>query len=278
MKARRFFAAVFFLAFVALPSAFSQESLEEESAVKEESQENDEVEEEPQNLYLSFVDSMKKIRFLETSDDCFSANELPQKGRSLVSSANGKFQRRFYGDDLRLQKIEYWKQGASSAQSLLERELFFNPPKKNGERDVLEKNYGEKSERRTFYLGDGKIKSQRVDWLDENGAVLSFDVFNCEYDKKGRTVLERLQKYSVDRKNVRLSSDERRVWVYNKSGLEEKSYYKNSVLRVRTVYQDEEKGDYVQTSYFDGGLIARDFYRNNEKVGSTIANGGGDGK
>ncbi|MBO4545986.1 MAG: hypothetical protein J5700_00260, partial [Treponema sp.] len=89
-------------------------------------------------------------------------------------------------------------------------------------------------------------------------------------------VQERLQKYNVENKSVKFVSDEVRNTKYNGKILEETTYYKNSVLRVRTVYRNYEKGDYVRTIYFDGGIIVRDFYRENVKVDSSVKNGGFD--
>ena len=231
-------------------------------------------EENPEAACLSFIDSLKRIRLHETSEDYFLAGQHSSDGRRLVNGANGKFTRRYYDNDFRLEKIEYWKQGESSAQSVMERLLQFNPENSSGIHSTFEKNFSEKFERRSFYYSDGRLKSERKNYFDDDGKLLSFDALSIGYDKSLRAVQERLQKYKVNKKSVLLFSDELRVSKYGKNVLEESLYYKNSVLRVRTLYQNFEKGDYVRTTYFDGGIIVREFYRDNVKVDSTIKNGG----
>lgn len=231
-------------------------------------------EKEPEKVYLSFVDSVKKIRLLETDQDYFTARQTPSQGRQLVSYADGKFQRRFYDNDFRLEKVEYWKQGSTSAQSVVEKLLVFNPENAWGVHSVFEKNYAKQYEKRSFYFSDGRLKSERKNYFDQDGNLLSFDAISIKYDKALRAVQERVQKYNVEKKSVKLFSDEIRNTKYNGKVLEETSYYKNSILRVRTIYQNFDKGDYVRATYFDGGIIVRDFYRENVKVDSTIVNGG----
>ena len=283
---RLFLTTILLFAFCSSAPLFCQEEIPEEEALAQEENElvaEDEIvqegelpqeEQEPEAVYSSFVDSIKRIRMLETSEDYFSASQLSAKGRRLVNFADGKFQRRFYDNDFRLEKIEYWKQGSSSAQSVMERLVVFNPANAAKIHSVFERNFSEKFEKRSFYFSDGRLKSERKNYFDDEGNLLSFDAVSFKYDSSLRVTQERLQKYKIEKKSVRLASDEIRNSKYNGKSLEETSYYKNSVLRVRTVYQDQEKGDYVKTTYFDGGIIVRDFYRDNLKVGSSIFNGG----
>ena len=60
---------------------------------------------------------------------------------------------------------------------------------------------------------------------------------------------------------------------YSGKNILETSYYKNSVLRVRTFYIDGKSDEYARATYFDGGIIVRDFYRGNIKISSTVDNG-----
>lgn len=229
------------------------------------------------NKYESFVDSLKKIRMLETGSDIFSASVKSNGKRLLTSFANGKIQRRFYDEDLRLDKIEYWKMSSSTSSKFLERTLVYNPANpKTGLRSIFEKNYSEMTETRTFYHSDGRIKSRRKNFFDDKNALLSFEIFVCSYDSKGRILQERLQKYDVDGQSVTLSSDELNVTKYSGEKISETSYYKNSILRVRDFYTDQENDERVRATYFDGGVIVRDFYRGNIKVSSTIDDGDDD--
>lgn len=253
-----------------------EELLEEGEVVQE--AELPQEEKEPEAAYQSFVDSVKRIRLLATQEDYFTANHLDENGRQLVSYANGKFQRRFYDKKLRLEKVEYWKQGSTAAQSEMEKLLVFNPANSWGIHSIFEQNYAENFEKRSFYFKDGRLKSERKNYFDQDKKLLSFDAASFVYDKSLRLTQERVQKYSSGAKGIRLVSDEIRNSKYNGKNLEETSYYKNSVLRVRTIYQNFEKGDYVKTTYFDGGIIVRDFYRDGHKVGTSIVDGGGNEK
>lgn len=265
----------FFVFFALRPAlAFSQNDPELETETEAIAETEATEEKEPEALYQSFVDSMKKIRLLQNYDEFFSAQHAAEQGRQLVNNANGKFQRRFYDRNLRLQKVEYWKQGASASQSEMEKLVEYNPPNASGVYSIFEKNNAEMFEKRTFYHSDGRLKSERVNHFDQDGNLLSFDVATVAYDADLRAVNERLQKYNSNEKGIRLFSDEIQSSKYKGKVLEESAYYKNNVLRVKTVYQDYDKGDYVKTMYFDGGIIVRDFYRNNVKIDTSIKGGG----
>lgn len=232
---------------------------------------------EPQNAeraYSSFLNSVKQIRMLNTDTDVFLAVHKESGKRELSSFANGKMQRRFYDADLRLDKVEYWTLSGSSAQSVLERVVTYNPPKKEGGLySIFEKNYSNSTETRTFFHPNGQIKSRRKNYFDQDGALTSFEIYTCSYDSKWRSVQERLQKYNVVKNDVDLSGDELYVTKYSGEETLEKSYYKNSILRVRTFYLDGKDDEFVRATYFDGGIIVRDFYKGNIKVSSTIDNG-----
>ena len=138
---------------------------------------------------------------------------------------------------------------------------------------IFEKNYSEANETRTFFHSNGKIKSRRKNSFDEDGALIAFEIFTCSYDSAWRTLQDRLQKYSVNGKDVDLLSDELHVTKYSGNEMLETSYYKNSILRVRTFYLDSKGEEFARATYFDGGIIVRDFYRGNIKISSTIDNG-----
>ena len=229
--------------------------------------------------YASFVDSVKKIRLLKTESDVFSAVHKDAGNRVLTNSANGKVQRRFYDDDLRLDKIEYWKVAGSSAQSSLERVVTYNAASKaGGLTSVFEKNYADSTETRTFYHDNGNVKSRRKNFFDQDGVLTAFEIYTCSYDSSWRVVQDRLQKYLVDGKSVSLDSDELHVTKYSGKNILETSYYKNSILRVRTFYIDGKSDEYARATYFDGGIIVRDFYKGNIKVSSNVDNGERDGR
>jgi len=274
----KFFFAAFFLLSFSGAFLFAQEepeqalSSEEDAAVQD--AELSQEEKEPEVLYQSFIDSMKKIRLLQIKEDFFTAKHSSESGRQLVNSANGKFMRRFYDKDLRLEKVEYWKQGATASQSQIEKVVEYNAPNASGVYSIFEQNNAEKFESRSFYFSDGRLKSQRKNYFDQDGKLLSFDVVTITYDAAKRTIQERLQKYNSSESGIRLFSDEVHNSKYNGKVLEESSYYKNNVLRVKTIYQDFDKGDYVRTTYFDGGIIVRDFYRDNVKIDTSMKGGG----
>lgn len=224
--------------------------------------------------YSTFVDSVRKIRMLKTESDVFSAAHKDAGKRVLTSFANGKAQRRFYDDDLRLDKVEYWRVSSSSAESALERVVTYNAAPAAGKlSSIFEKNYAESTETRTFYHENGNVKSRRKNFFDQDGALTAFEIYTCSYDSSWRVVQDRLQKYAVEGKNVSLVSDEVHVTKYSGNNVLETSYYKNSILRVRTFYIEGKSDEYARATYFDGGIIVRDFYRGNIKISSTIDNG-----
>ena len=129
------------------------------------------------------------------------------------------------------------------------------------------------TETRTFYYSNGNVKSRRKNFFDDKNALKAFEIFVCSYDSRGRVLQERLQKYDVDGQSVILSSDELNVTKYLGEKVSETSYYKNSILRVRNFYTGQDNDERVRATYFDGGVIVRDFYRGNIKVSSTIDDG-----
>ena len=125
----------------------------------------------------------------------------------------------------------------------------------------------------TEYYSNGNVKSRRKNFFDDKNALKAFEIFVCSYDSRGRVLQERLQKYDVDGQSVILSSDELNVTKYLGEKVSETSYYKNSILRVRNFYTGQDNDERVRATYFDGGVIVRDFYRGNIKVSSTIDDG-----
>ncbi len=235
----------------------------------------DSEEETPEEKYLSFMDSVKKIRMLETDTDIFSASHNDSGKRQLVSFADGKFQRRFYDDTLRLEKIEYWRIESSSAASKMEREITYNAAKKHGElNSVFERNFSENTETRTFFYPNKKIKSRRNNYFDDKGILDTFEIFTSDYDASWRISQERRQKYSSGKKGVRLLNEQLTNYVYNGDKPSMTSFYENSILRLRIVYDSKNEQNFVRTTYFDGGLIIRDFYTDGIKVSSNL--GGAD--
>lgn len=234
----------------------------------------DETEAEPLERYKNFLDSVNKIRMSRDEENLFSAVQKDSGKRVLTSSANGKVQRRFYDQNLRLDKIEYWSVSGSSANGSLDRVVTYNKPSgTDGLSSIFEKNYADSTETRTFYHKNGSVKSRRKNFFDKDGRLVSFEIYTCSYDSSWRPVQDRLQKFAVDGKDVSLSSDETHVTKYSGKNILETSYYKNSVLRVRTFYIDGKSDEYARATYFDGGIIVRDFYRGNIKISSTVDNG-----
>lgn len=229
-------------------------------------------EEAVQNEYASFLDSANRIRMHSQDSDVFLASHKSTGKRLLTSFANGRIQRRFYADDLSLEKIEYWTLAGPSAQGSLEREISFKAAAGNL-RATYERNYTDSTETRTFFYSDGRIKSRRKNFFDKDDVLTAFEIFTCAYDSSSRLVQERLQKYSVNGSDVDLSSDELNVTKYSGKKISETSYYKNSILRVRTFYPEGNEDEYARATYFDGGMIVRDFYKGNIKISSTVDNG-----
>lgn len=219
--------------------------------------------------YLVFKTSSQEIRMLETDTDIFSASASAQKNRVLTSIANGELQRRFYDEDFRLSKIEYWQIASSSAQSKMWRRRTYAFGAEGKVSEMRENDFDAQTASITFFNPDGKIRSSRKNNLS-GGALDSFEIFTYEYDGESRVLQENRQVFRVQGGKQKRVLSQRVVNKYSGEKLSETSFYENSVLRIRTVYTDSE--NYVQTTYFDGGFAVRDFYENGAKVYSTLSN------
>lgn len=219
--------------------------------------------------YLVFKTSSQEIRMLETDTDIFSASASAQKNRVLTSIANGELQRRFYDEDFRLSKIEYWQIASSSAQSKMWRRRTYAFGAEGKVSEMRENDFDAQTASITFFNPDGKIRSSRKNNLP-GGALDSFEIFTYEYDGESRVLQENRQVFRVQGGKQKRVLSQRIVNKYSGEKLSETSFYENSVLRIRTVYTDSE--NYVQTTYFDGGFAVRDFYENGVKVYSTLSN------
>ena len=219
--------------------------------------------------YLVFKTSSQEIRMLETDTDIFSASASAQKNRVLTSIANGELQRRFYDEDFRLSKIEYWQIASSSAQSKMWRQRTYAFGEEGKVNEMRENDFDAQTASITFFNPDGKIRSSRKNNLP-GGALDSFEIFTYEYDGESRVLQENRQVFRVQGGKQKRVLSQRVVNKYSGEKLSEASFYENSVLRIRTVYTDIE--NYVQTTYFDGGFAVRDFYENGAKVYSTLSN------
>ena len=219
--------------------------------------------------YLVFKTSSQEIRMLETNDDIFSASPSAQKSRALTSIADGELQRRFYDENLRLSKIEYWQIASSSAQSKMRRRLEYSFDADGKVSDRRENDFDAQTASVTFFNADGKIRSSRKNNLLD-GKLDSFEIFTYEYDGEGRVLQERRQIFRMQGEKQKRVLSQRSVNKYSGESLVETSFYENSILRLRTVYTDSE--NYVQTTYFDGGVAVRDFYENGQKISSAFSN------
>ena len=112
-------------------------------------------------------------RMSRDEENLFSAVQKDSGKRVLTSSANGKAQRRFYDQNLRLDKIEYWSVSGSSANGSLDRVVTYNKPSgTDGLSSIFEKNYADSTETRTFYHKNGSVKSRRKNFFDKDGSTL----------------------------------------------------------------------------------------------------------
>lgn len=261
-------------------------SVKENSAIEEndlniESGENDSLSknsaEEKKSLeekYLLFKTSSQEIRMLETNSDIFSASSSVQKNRVLTNISDGELQRRFYDENFRLSKIEYWQIASSSAQSKMRRRKTYAFGADGKISEVRENDFDAQTSSITFFNSNGKIRSSRKNNL-RDGKLDSFEIFTYEYDGEGRVLQEDRKLFQVQGKKQKRVLSQRVVNKYSGEKISETSFYENSALRIRTVYTDSE--NYVQTTYFDGGFVVRDFYENGVKISSTFSNGKGRG-
>lgn len=284
MKVRAVFLTVCFslLSFLGFAQEIAVESVVDENlpeaseSAAAAAENTPDVPETPQQKYLVFRASSEKIRMLETDTDIFSAAHVEEKKRVLTDIAGGELLRRFYDENLRLQKAEYWQIASSSAQSKLERVLDYNYNNEGKINSVKENDFSAKTQSLTFFTQSGKIKSQRKNQLVDD-KVESFEVFTFEYNADDKILQEKRQLFEVkNNRDVRVLTQVT-VNKYSGENLLETSFYENSVLRLRTVYQNGKKEDYIQTIYFDGGITVREFYKEGVKVSATISNQNGGG-
>ena len=278
-----FFILIFsFFSFAQSAEPLDKKSAQENSVPEKNSESADEVSEKDllseisaeekktlEEKYLVFKTSSQEIRMLETDTDIFSASASAQKNRVLTSIANGELQRRFYDEDFRLSKIEYWQIASSSAQSKMWRRRTYAFGAEGKVSEMRENDFDAQTASITFFNLDGKIRSSRKNNLP-SGALDSFEIFTYEYDGESRVLQENRQVFRVQGGKQKRVLSQRVVNKYSGEKLSETSFYENSVLRIRTVYTDSE--NYVQTTYFDGGFAVRDFYENGVKVYSTLSN------
>lgn len=224
--------------------------------------------------YLLFKTSSQEIRMLETSTDIFSASSSAQKNRVLTNISDGELQRRFYDENFRLSKIEYWHIASSSAQSKMRRRKTYAFGADGKISELRENDFDAQTSSITFFNSNGKIRSSRKNNL-RDGKLDSFEIFTYEYDGEERVLQEDRKLFQVQGKKQKRVLSQRVVNKYSGEKISETSFYENSALRIRTVYADSE--NYVQTTYFDGGFVVRDFYENGVKISSTFSNGKGRG-
>ncbi|MDE7292283.1 MAG: hypothetical protein K2N58_09575 [Treponemataceae bacterium] len=275
-----------FFSFAQVAKSSDKKSAQENSAIEEnvsniESGENDSLSknsaEEKKSFeekYLLFKTSSQEIRMLETNADIFSASSSAQKNRVLTNISGGELQRRFYDENFRLSKIEYWQIASSSAQSKMRRRKTYAFGADGKISELRENDFDAQTSSITFFNSDGKIRSSRKNIL-RDGKLDSFEIFTYEYDGEGRVLQEDRKLFQVQGKKQKRVLSQRVVNKYSGEKISETSFYENSALRIRTVYTDSE--NYVQTTYFDGGFVVRDFYENGVKISATFSNGKGRG-
>ena len=233
------------------------------------------------SLERRIFDSEQNLSLFSFNDEILAIQKRDNKN-ILVSSNDKKTIRRFFDEKNRVYKKEIWDISGSFQNSYLKNEeYYFYDEEKTvpSSATLLEENLkykltyneagkvvaGEKYE----YIPDTKAaeneqKTKKSNVLDKGDNYILRSKTNWKYNDEGKIIEKLFSEYEykkVNKTKKTLTSTKKDVYEYKiKDGMPDYYYYENDVLRMKTIYSNEDS--YVTTFYFDGGFVVDSVYDN----------------
>ncbi len=257
-----------------LENASDEASTVEEDASLEQKNKNEES-----ATQIILKSSSNKIRLFEFGEEQFGLNSN-DKEKSLISVNSELFTLSTYDENSRLVEFVEWKNGSTLEDSLMLRKISYSYTEEADSETKLPKIISTVKREENF-----KDKTLSLSQFDENSLLKRCDVYTIEedgkyfktkscaynYDDEKRILLKReIYYYKEGDEAAKISRVAKKYSYKYKENFENPDieYFENDVLRLKTEYLSDS--NYVETSYFDGGLEIKSYYENNVKLSSKI--------
>ena len=230
--------------------------------------------EELEKISTDFQNSSQLLSFSQFENEIIEVSKDSEK-RIIIYSIGNKTNRRFFDQDYRLKKSEFWEIASYNDSKIIKNEFFYyrGQSKKAYLKSV---DYEDKWE--DFYYSDNGsvIKSEK--YKKVRGKNYITETSRWTYDSQNRVTQLKIRTFFY---NSDEDTKRRDVFVKNffysyntpsDDGSEippDVKYYENDVLKSYEKYSNKA-GNYTQQYFFDGGISIKTWYEDNKKVREVI--------
>lgn len=219
-----------------------------------------------------------------TSDDLLSFSQFENEvievakdedRRVIIYSIGNKTNRRFFDQDYRLKKSEFWEIASFDDSKIIKNEFFYY--KGDSKRPYL-KTEDYENKREDFYYREDGLVLKKENFKKVNGKNYVTEITRWSFDGENRItqVKTRTFLYNDDedtkRRDVFVKTFSYKYNAKAEDGTEippDVKYYENDVLKSHERYSTKP-GTYTQHFYFDGGINIKTWFVDNQKVREVI--------
>lgn len=213
-----------------------------------------------------YTDKDSRLSLLEYGSEILIP-VITDKYKIIIKGDEKEISRYFYDDFYRLVKKELWSIEEDDIELKDSEEYEFSTEERKPASKIVELN---DTRERTQYDGKGNLIKSEKYFVYEGKEYLIY-VFDCEYDKDNRIVMEEKQEsvYDETYSKVLESFNKKYVYVYHDDYEEDIpadfEYYEDDVLKMVNRYSNKN-GTYTSQIFFDQILSVQTYYENNKKV------------
>ncbi len=256
-----------------------ENEFDENSEVKNESSSEQEIQKEESATQIILKSSSNKIRLFKFGEEQFCLDSNNQK-KSLVSVNSELFTLSTYDEKSRLVEFVEWQNASTLDASIMLRKISYSYSEETDSETKIpkiiltarrEENFKEKTLTLSEFDENSLLKRNDVYSVESDGKYFKTQSSAFDYDDEKRLLLWReINYYKEGDEAAKISKLSKKYSYRYKENFENPDieYFENDILRLKTEYLSDS--DYVETSYFDGGLEIKSYYENNVKVFSKI--------
>lgn len=228
----------------------------------------------PENPSIDFRNSSELLSFSQFEDEVIEIAKDSDK-RVIIYSIGNKTNRRFFDEDYRLKKSEFWEIASYDNSKIIKSELFYY--KGDSKRPYL-KTVDYENKREDFYYRDDGIVLKKENYKKIGSKNYITEITRWSFDSQNRITQVKTRTFlyndedDTKRRDVFVKTFSYKYNPPSEDGREippDVKYYENDVLKSHERYSSKP-GTYSQHFYFDGGINIKTWYVDNQKVREVI--------
>ena len=223
---------------------------------------------------VNYVTSDDLLNFSQFDDEVIEVSKDGER-RVMIYSIGNKVNRRFFDDDYRLEKSEFWEIAAFDTSKIIKTEFFSY---KNGEKKPYLKAVDYEQKYEAFYYAKNGLVEKSEAYKKVEGKNYITEICRWSYDGEKRITQIKTRTFSynseedIKRRSVFVKTF---LYSYNPDSEDGKEippdvkYYENDVLKSYEKYS-LTLGSYTKHYYFDDGISIKTWYVDDKKVREAV--------